>query len=397
MNNHTKINNNINNKNNINNNNNSHRKNEPPEAAGWPSRCTWSLGGAAKSPHFHQTRQDQTLDGTLKIQNSILDSIGKTPLVRLNNFSKRHNLKCELLAKCEFLNPGGSTKDRIALRMVLDAERDGRLVPHSGYTIIEATSGNTGIGLALCSAVRGYKCLIVMPEKMSKEKERIMQSLGAEIVRTRTEANYSDTDSHISRAYELSQEIPKSVLLNQYRAPGNPLAHYDGTAEELIEACENHIDAIVGGAGTGGTITGISRKVKEKLPECKVIGVDPIGSILAQPEELNSKETNFYHVEGVGYDFIPTVLDRNVVDKWYKTQDQESFDRARELIRYEGLLVGGSSGAALTGALKAIEDLGLNEVGRRIVVILPDGVRNYLSKFLDDSWMMDKNFIVNGK
>uniref|UniRef100_A0A4W3HFR8 Cystathionine beta-synthase n=1 Tax=Callorhinchus milii TaxID=7868 RepID=A0A4W3HFR8_CALMI len=347
------------------------------------SKCTWQLGApVSQSPHSHQPTA--TLPNILP---SILNKIGNTPMVRLNKIGKAHGLKCELLAKCEFFNAGGSVKDRIALRMVEDAEKSGILRP--GDTIIEPTSGNTGIGLALASAVKGYRCIIVLPEKMSNEKVDVLKALGAEIVRTPTSASFDSPESHVGVAWKLKNEIPNSHILDQYRNPGNPIAHYDTTAEEIIEQCEGKIDMIVVGAGTGGTITGIARKMKEKCPNCKVVGVDPEGSILAYPKHLNETEVTRYEVEGIGYDFIPTVLDRSVVDQWYKTKDQDSFVVARQLIRDEGLLCGGSSGSAMWTALKAAKELG---EGQRCVVILPDSIRNYMSKFLSDKWMVQKGF-----
>lgn len=374
--------------------NNSKQLSLVADSVGWPSTCKWTLGSPSSSTvHFHQTYRSH-LNRANIIQNSVLDLVGQTPIVSLNNLSRQLNLNCELLVKCEFFNPGGSIKDRIAVRMVDDAERDGSLVPNAGYTIIEPTSGNTGIGLALVSAVRGYRCVIVMPKKMSAEKENTLKALGAEIIRTPTEAAYNDDDSHVSVAIKLANQTPKSIILNQYRAAGNPLAHYDLTAEEILTTCQNNVDLIVAGAGTGGTVTGIARKVKERLPRCKIAGIDPIGSILAIPNELNVlNEKPFYEVEGIGYDFVPTVLDRPIVDSWFKTTDDESFKMARLLIKTEGLLVGGSSGAALTGAVKAIEHFKLNEQGKRVVVILPDSVRNYMSKFLSDDWMKERNFM----
>lgn len=368
------------------------------DAVGWPSKCLWSLHAKPDDmdyyPHHH-VHQNYSLNRMNVIHDSALDLVGQTPIVRVKNFAKLHNIKCDLLVKCEFMNPGGSVKDRIALRMIDDAERDGRLVPNDGYTIIEPTSGNTGIGLAMVAAVRGYRCIIVMPEKMSAEKENVLRALGAEIIRTPTEAKYNDKDSHITKSIELCKQIPKSIVLNQYRASGNPLAHYDGTAEELLLTCSNRVDAVVAGAGTGGTISGLARKIKERLPECKLIGADPVGSILAQPEQLNQLQqgqSGFYEVEGIGYDFIPTVLDRNLIDKWYKTTDECSLRTARELIRHEAILAGGSSGSAMHAALQAIEDLGLkSDPSKRVVVILPDGVRNYMSKFISDDWMRERN------
>ena len=224
------------------------------------------------------------------------------------------------MAKCEFFNAGGSVKDRIALRMVEDAEKSGQL--KAGDTIIEPTSGNTGIGLALAAAVKGYRCIIVLPEKMSNEKVATLRALGAEIVRTPTSASWDSPESHISVAQRLLAEIPNSIILDQYRNPGNPLAHYDTTAEEIIKQCGGKPDMVVLGAGTGGTISGIGRKIKEKCPDCIVVGVDPLGSILAEPENLNRTDVTYYDVEGTGYDFIPTVLDRSVVDRWIKSRDK---------------------------------------------------------------------------
>uniref|UniRef100_A0A8C9T3D8 Cystathionine beta-synthase n=1 Tax=Scleropages formosus TaxID=113540 RepID=A0A8C9T3D8_SCLFO len=344
-----------------------------------PSKCTWRLGSsAAESPHFFPE----------SILPNILKKIGETPLVRINKISETFGLKCELLAKCEFFNAGGSVKDRISLHMVEDAERDGILKP--GDTIIEPTSGNTGIGLALTAAVKGYRCIIVMPEKMSMEKVDVLRALGAEIVRTPTSARFDSPESHVGVAWRLKNEIPNSHILDQYRNPSNPLAHYSTTAEEILDQCDGKVDMLVAGAGTGGTITGIGRKLKEKCPNIKIIGVDPEGSILAEPEELNKTDKTQYEVEGIGYDFIPTVLDRSVVDRWYKCNDEESFAMSRMLIRDEGLLCGGSSGSAMAAAVKAAREL---KEGQHCVVILPDSTRNYMSKFLSDKWMCDKGFL----
>ncbi len=315
------------------------------------------------------------------IYDSILDAVGHTPMVRLARIGR--DLPCELLAKCEFMNPGGSVKDRIGVRMLLDAEASGRIKP--GDTLIEPTSGNTGIGLALAAAVRGYRVIITMPEKMSQEKQVVLEALGAEIIRTPTEAAWDSPESHIGVARRLREVIPHSHILDQYANPSNPLAHEEGTAAEILAQCEGRLDAVVMTAGTGGTITGVARGLKRALPELKVIGVDPEGSILAGPGEIKS-----YKVEGIGYDFIPDVLDRSLVDRWIKSNDRDSFRVARRLIRQEGLLCGGSSGAAVWAALSVCRDM---QPGQRVVVILPDSIRNYLSKFVSDAWMRQHGYL----
>ncbi|MEJ7597933.1 MAG: cystathionine beta-synthase [Kofleriaceae bacterium] len=316
-----------------------------------------------------------------QILDSILDATGHTPLVRLSRIAK--GLPCELLGKCEFMNPGGSVKDRIGVRMLLDAERDGRIKP--GDTLIEPTSGNTGIGIAMAAAARGYRVIITMPEKMSQEKQVVLEALGAEIIRTPTEAAWDSPESHIGVARRLKEIIPNAHVLDQYANPSNPAAHEEGTGREILDQCGGKLDAVVMTAGTGGTITGVARVIKREVPTCKVIGVDPEGSILAGPGEIRS-----YKVEGIGYDFIPDVLDRRLVDRWVKSNDRDSFLVARQLIRQEGLLVGGSSGSAVWAALQVCRELG---AGKRVVVILPDSIRNYLSKFADDKWMRQQGFV----
>ncbi|KAL0124791.1 hypothetical protein PUN28_006567 [Cardiocondyla obscurior] len=293
-----------------------------------------------------------------------------------------------MYVKCEFFNPGGSVKDRIAYRMIQDAEEKGLIKP--GDTLIEPTSGNTGIGLAMVAAVKGYKCIIVMPEKMSNEKVFVLRALGAEIVRTPTEAAWDTPEAHIAVAQRLQKEIPNSFIPDQYTNSGNPLAHYDHTATELWEQCDGNIDYVIIGAGTGGTATGIGRKLKELSPNITIIAADPKGSILAEPSILNDNGVGFYEVEGIGYDFIPTVLDRNVIDLWIKTEDCESLKAARELINQEGLLCGGSSGAALAAALKVAKNLPAN---KHVVTLLPDSIRNYITKFVSDQWMEAKDFL----
>jgi cystathionine beta-synthase len=314
------------------------------------------------------------------ILDSILDATGFTPMVRLARLGR--DLPCELLGKCEFMNPGGSVKDRIGVRMLLDAEREGRIKP--GDTLIEPTSGNTGIGLAMAAAVRGYRVIITMPEKMSQEKQVVLEALGAEIIRTPTEAAWDAPESHIGVARRLREIIPSSHILDQYANPSNPIAHEEGTGREILDQCEGKLDAVVMTAGTGGTISGVAKVIKRELPSCQIVGVDPEGSILAGPGEIKS-----YKVEGIGYDFIPDVLDRRLVDRWIKSNDRDSFLTARQLIRQEGLLIGGSSGAAVWAAMQVCRDLG---PGKRVVVLLPDSIRNYLTKFADDRWMRQQGF-----
>jgi len=316
------------------------------------------------------------------IFDSILDTIGKTPVVRLNKIGIE--LDCDLFVKCEFFNPGGSVKDRIGWRMVADAEKSGRIKP--GDTLIEPTSGNTGQGMALASAVKGYRCIITMPEKMSQEKQISLEALGAEIIRTPTEAAFDDPESHIGVAKKLNEEIPNSHILDQYANPSNPDAHYDGTAQEILDDFGTDIHMVVMGVGTGGTISGVAKRLKEEIPEIQIIGADPVGSILGGGTEVSS-----YLVEGIGYDFFPDVLDNSLIDEYVKTEDEESFLMARRLIREEGLLCGGSSGTAMIAALQTATQL---EKGQKCLVLLPDGIRNYMTKFPNDTWMEEQGFNV---
>ncbi|KAI8925473.1 tryptophan synthase beta subunit-like PLP-dependent enzyme [Entophlyctis helioformis] len=321
------------------------------------------------------------------IMPNVLSAIGGTPMVRLNRIGAEDGLECELVAKCEFFNAGGSVKDRIGRRMVEHGEKDGILKP--GSTIIEPTSGNTGIGLALAAAVKGYRAVITLPEKMSQEKVDVLKALGADIIRTPTEAAWDSPDSHIGVAGRLNKEIPNSWIPDQYSNVNNPMAHYEGTAEEIYAQCGGKIDMFVAGVGTGGTIAGIGKRLKELIPTIQIVGVDPNGSILALPETLNHEGVHGYQVEGIGYDFVPKVLEREYVDSWVKTNDKESFIMSRRAIRSEGLLCGGSSGSALAGAILAAKSL---KKGQRCVVLLPDSVRNYMTKFLNDDWMKSNGY-----
>ncbi len=316
----------------------------------------------------------------MSVLDSVLEAVGATPLVRLSRIAR--NLPGDLFGKLEFLNPGGSVKDRIGVRMLLEAERAGTIQP--GDTLIEPTSGNTGIGLAMAAAVRGYRVIITMPEKMSREKQVVLEALGAEIIRTPTEAAFDAPESHISVARHLRDVLPGAHILDQYANPNNPLAHEEGTAVEILEQCDGKVDALVLTAGTGGTLTGVARVFRRELPNCEIVGVDPVGSILAGPDTVRS-----YKVEGIGYDFIPQVLDRSLVHRWIKTNDRDSFRVARQLIRQEGLLCGGSSGAAVWAAMEVCKQL---PKGARVVTILPDSIRNYMTKFVDDAWMRQNGF-----
>ncbi|CAD2221754.1 cystathionine beta-synthase [Angomonas deanei] len=319
-----------------------------------------------------------------RILPSVLDAIGDTPCVRLNKVPQMHGLECEVVAKLEFMNPGGSVKDRIGRQMVLDAEKEGIL--KKGSVLVEATSGNTGIGLSMAAAAKDYRMIITMPKKMSHEKEVTLHRLGAEVIRTETSLPYDHPDSLIGIAKRLRDE-KGYILLDQYYNKSNYEAHYK-TGQEIYDQCGGKLDMVVISTGTGGTMTGVSKRLKELLPAVKVVGVDPYGSILADPD--TPAEPIAYQVEGIGYDFVPGVCHREYVDQWIKTRDQESFDLARELQRHEGLLVGGSCGSAMQGVLEAAKGLGKD---KRVVVIFPDSIRNYMAKFADDNWMIEKGFM----
>ena len=316
------------------------------------------------------------------IHDNILSTIGNTPVVRMNKIG--NELECELFSKCEFLNPGGSIKDRIGWKMVEDAEQSGRIKP--GDTLIEPTSGNTGQGIALAAAVKGYECIITLPEKMSKEKQIALEALGAKIIRTPTEASFDSPDSHIGVAKKLHKEIPNSHILDQYANPSNPEAHYDGTAQEILDVFGKDLHMVVMGVGTGGTITGVAKRLKEEIPDIIIVGADPVGSILGGGTEVEP-----YLVEGIGYDFFPEVLDNNLVDEYVKTEDEESFIMARRLIKEEGFLCGGSCGSAMVAALKSAKHL---DKDKKCLVVLPDSIRNYMTKFPNDQWMKDQGFKV---
>ena len=319
------------------------------------------------------------------VMDNMTQQIGNTPLVRLNKIPQSLGIEATVYAKVEAFNAGGSVKDRISLRMIEAAERSGRIKP--GDTLIEPTSGNTGIGLALVAAIKGYKTIITLPEKMSPEKVAVLKALGAEIIRTPTSAAWDSPESHIGVARKLVKELPNAHILDQYSNVDNPAAHEFGTAEEIWEQTQGTVTCLVAGAGTGGTITGLARGLRKHKADVKIVAADPHGSILALPVSLNDERVNEgYKVEGIGYDFIPDVLEQKLVDHWYKTDDRASFQYARRLISEEGILCGGSSGSAMDAAMRAIKDLQLGK-DDVVVVVLPDSIRSYLSKFVDDDWL----------
>ncbi|CAG8149051.1 unnamed protein product [Penicillium nalgiovense] len=329
--------------------------------------------------------------GQLK-NGSVADCIGATPLVHLNRLPSAIGIKAQVYAKLEYFNAGGSVKDRIAKRMVEKAERDGTIKP--GDMLIEASSGNTGIAIALMAAIKGYKCIITLSEKMSLEKEQILKALGAKVVRAPAGVSIDSPDSIISVAQRLQKEIPSSFILNQYTNPENPAAHEFGTAEELWHQTEGQIDVVISGAGTGGTVTGTTRGLKKHSKDILCVAVDPLGSVLAQPDELNNLKAE-YKVEGIGYDFLPNVLNQAEPDLWIKTSDRDSFQYSRRLVREEGLLCGGSLGATIAALVQLVEARPeLNVEDKLIVVILPDSLRNYLTKFANDDWMKEHGYDV---
>jgi cystathionine beta-synthase len=315
----------------------------------------------------------------MKYAINVLEAIGNTPLIRLNRVAQQ--VKPTVLAKVECLNPGGSVKDRIGLAMVEAAEREGLLKP--GGTIIEATAGNTGVGLALVAAIKGYRCIFVLPDKMSEDKVNLLKSYGAEVVITPTAVPPDSPDSYNGVAERLAREIPGAFRPNQFANPNNPLAHYRSTGPEIWRDTDGQVDVLVAGMGTGGTISGTGRYLKELKPAVIVVGADPEGST------LSGDAPRSYKVEGIGEDFVPATFNRQAVDEMVRVSDQESFLMARRLAREEGLLVGGSAGTAVAAALKYAQRL---DHSKLIVVILPDTGRNYISRIFSDRWMEANGF-----
>ncbi|HEY4223210.1 MAG TPA: pyridoxal-phosphate dependent enzyme [Myxococcota bacterium] len=320
--------------------------------------------------------------------------VGGTPIVKLNRVAAHLPPQIELYAKLEFMNPGGSVKDRIGVHMINDAEKSGKLKP--GGTIIEATSGNTGMGLAMAAAVRGYKCIFVMADKQSEEKRTALRSVGAQVVICPTNVEAEDPRSYYSVAKRLAAETPNSFYAQQYWNPANPEAHFLSTGPEIWEQTGGELDVIVIAIGTGGTAVGISRYLKSKKPELKVIGVDPVGSIYYDLFHTGKwPKPHSYYVEGFGEDFMPGTMDLKSLDDVVQVNDRESFVMARSLIREEGLLCGGSSGSAVAGALKYAERASTMPRTQplRILVLIPDSSSRYLSKFLNDEWLKDAGLL----
>ncbi|TVQ91861.1 MAG: pyridoxal-phosphate dependent enzyme [Deltaproteobacteria bacterium] len=321
------------------------------------------------------------------VHENILSCVGDTPLVRLNRVTA--GLQSTLYAKVEFLNPGSSVKDRIALKIIEDAEREGLLEP--GGTIVEATSGNTGAGLAMAAALKGYKCIFVLPDKQSEEKRAALRAYGAKVVVTPTDVEPEDPRSYYSVSKRIAQETPGAFYANQYHNPSNPQAHYESTGPELWGQLGQALDVFIGGLGTGGTITGTGRFLKEVHPSVQIVGVDPVGSLYYDYFKTGQLTQAFsYVLEGIGEDFLPSTMDFQYVDEVERVSDKECFQMTRRLAREEGLFVGGSCGAAVAGALKYLRRH--DRPGLTAVVLLPDSGSRYLSKIYNDNWMAENGF-----
>ncbi len=317
----------------------------------------------------------------------LTQAIGHTPIVKLNRVAE--NVESEIYVKIEYMNPAGSMKDRVGLNLIEDAERRGMLGP--GGVIVEATSGNTGAGLAMVAAIRGYKCIFVMPDKMSNEKIDALRAYGAKVIVCPTAVEPSDPRSYYSVARRTVEETPGAFYANQYHNPANPEAHYISTAPEIWEQTDGDFDAFIGGMGTGGTLSGCGRYFKERKPGIKIVGVDPIGSLYYEYVKTGRLTKAFsYYVEGIGEDFLPSTMNLDILDDIVQVDDRECFMLTRELVRREGIFCGGSCGAAVAGAIKYAQKL---EKPEKILVLLPDNAQKYLSKIFNDEWMKSNGFL----
>ncbi len=323
-----------------------------------------------------------------RVYENVLEAIGDTPNVRLQKVAR--GLKASVYAKLEYMNPGGSVKDRIAVQIIDDAEAAGEIKP--GGTIVEATSGNTGAGLAMVGAIRGYKSVFVLPDKQSEEKRSALRAYGAKVVVTPTNVEPDDPRSYYSVSRRLADETPNAYYANQYHNPSNPKAHLLSTGPELWEQFDGQIDVFVAGLGTGGTISGVAKYLKSKNPNVRIVGVDPVGSLYYDYFKTGRMTEAFsYVIEGIGEDFLPSTIDFGVIDDVVRVNDRECFQMTRRLAREEGLFVGGSCGAAVAGAVKWLQTH--DAEGLRVVVLLPDSGSRYLSKVYNDAWMEENGFL----
>ncbi len=322
------------------------------------------------------------LEHRADILNSILETVGWTPMVRLSRIFN-DVLNAQVLAKLENFNPNGSSKDRIGIYMVEQAEKSGKIKP--GDTLVEPSSGNTGLGIAMAGALKGYKVIITMPKKMSQEKADLLQAFGAEVIWCPTEAPHGDPENYVEVAERLTKENPNTYMLNQLENPNNPEAHFCTTGPEIWQQTQGKLDYFVCGIGTSGTITGIGRFLKSQNPNIQIVGIDPAGSV------YSGDTPGSYLVEGIGYDYFPPIYDPSVVDKVIRVNDQESFQAGRELARKEAILAGGSTGAVVAGMRKLFSQVDCE--GKTFVMLVHDTGRNYMTKLYNDTWMKEKGFL----